>query len=105
MESWLLLATKNPKTEFYVKDLMRYQTILLKLGGMCYINFENYLLKRFEFISFILNWFIFLFGCFIHCVALLYLWEMIQSSVLDVITNAITMVIINIFAFFTLLYY
>ncbi|XP_055304002.1 putative odorant receptor 85e [Sitodiplosis mosellana] len=85
---------------------MRYRTILLKLAGMCYINFERYLPKQLEFISVYLNWSLFGFFSFVHLhLAILFLLEMIRSSALEVITNAITMVIINVFAFFTLLYY
>lgn len=109
MKLRLSLAIKDPKTwnpKFYVKDLMRYQTFLLKMGGMCYINFEKYLPKRLEFISALLNWTIFGFFSFVHLhLALLFFLEMIRSNALEVITNSITMIIINLFAFFTLLYY
>lgn len=100
---------RDPKVwnpNFYIKDLMRYQTLLLKAAGMCYINFEENLPKKLEFMSVILNWAIFVFFSFVHLhLALLFFLEMIKSSALEVITNAITMVIINLFAFFTLLYY
>lgn len=100
---------KDPKTwnpKFYVNDFLRYQTILLKAVGMCNINCENYLPNRFVFLSIILNWIIFNFFSFVLLhLALLFVIEMIQSNALEVITNAITMVIINLFAFFTLLYY
>lgn len=103
------LAIKDPKTwnpEFHVNDLMRYQTILLKMAGMCNINFDRYLPRPLEFVSALLNWITFGFFSFVHLhLAVLFFLEMIGSSALEVITNAITMVIINIFAFFTLLYY
>lgn len=104
-----LLAFKDPSKwnpNFYVKDLMWYQTVLLKTVGMCYINFENYLPEKFAFSSVILNWAIFGFFSFVHLhLAVLFFFEMISASALAVITNAITMIIINVFAFFTLLYY
>lgn len=85
---------------------MRYQTILLKFAGMCYTHFERYLPKKLEGFSVVLNWTIFGFFSFVHIhLAVLFFLEMIRSSTLEVITNAITMVIINVFAFFTLLYY
>lgn len=103
------LAIKDPKIwnpEFHVKDLMWYQTILLKSAGMCYVNFEKILPTKLAFMSVILNWLIFAFFSFIHLhLAVLFFLEMIQSSTMEVITNAITMVIINTFAFITLLYY
>lgn len=105
----LSLIIKDPKIwnpEFHVKDLMWYQTILLKTAGMCYINFERFLPPKLAFVSIILNWSIFGFFSFVHLhLACLFFLEMIQSSALEVITNAITMVIINTFAFFTLLYF
>ena len=103
------LAIKDPKTwnpEFHRKNLMRNQTMLLKMAGMCYINFERYLPKRCEFISAYLNWAIFGFFSFVHLhLAILFFLEIVRSNALEVITNGITMVIINVFAFFTLLYY
>lgn len=109
MISRLSLVVKDPKSwnpEFNVADLMRYQTVLLKTVGMCYIHFENYLPAKLKCVSPVLNWMIFGFFSFVHLhLALLFFLEMIESSALEVITNAITMVIINVFAFFTLLYY
>lgn len=85
---------------------MWYQTILLKTAGMCYINFERFLPTKLAFVSVILNWSIFGFFSFVHLhLALLFILEMVRSSALEVITNAITMTIINTFAFFTLLYF
>lgn len=104
-----LLAFRDPSIwnpDFYVKDLMWYQTVLLKIVGMCYINFENYLPKKFAFCSVLLNWAIFGFFSFVHLhLAVLFFLEMISADVLVIVTNAITMIIINVFAFFTLLYY
>lgn len=109
MKIRLLLTVKDPKIwnrDFYAKDFMRYQTILLKIIGMLYIHFEDFLPKQFEFASPVFNWAIFGFFSFVHLhVAMLFFLEMIRSSALDVISNAITMIIINSFAFFTLLYY
>lgn len=103
------LAIKDPKIwnpEFHVDNLMWYQTILLKSVGMCYINFERHLPPKMAFLSIILNWAIFGFFSFVHLhLTVLFFFEMVQSSALLVITNAITMVIINTFAFFTLLYF
>lgn len=103
------LVIKDPKTwnpEFHRKDLMRNQTMLLKMAGMCSINFERFLPKKWQFISTYLNWAIFGFASFVHLhLAILFLLEIIRSDALEVITNGITMVIINVFAFFTLLYY
>lgn len=95
----------NPK--FHVDDLMKYQTFLLKLAGMCYVNFERFLPKRLEFVSPILNNSIFGFYSFVHIhLALLFLRDIfLSSSSFEMITNAITMFIINTFAFITLLYY
>lgn len=103
------LAIKDPKIwnpEFHVDDLMSYQTILLKAVGMCYTNFERYLPAKMAFLSIILNWSIFGFISFVFLhLAVLFFLEMIRSSSLEVITNSITMIIINVFAFFTLLYF
>lgn len=102
-------AFKDPKvwsSNFHVNDLMRFQTFLLKMSGMCDINFNEILPKRLKYLSSILNGAIFVFFSFVHLhIAALFLLEMIQTSNLHVITNAITMFIINIFAFITLLYY
>lgn len=94
----------NPN--FHVNDLMQLQTVLLKISGMCDINFNQFLPNRLAFFSPALNGFTFVFFSFILLhIATLFFLEMIQSSALPVITNAITMFIINIFAFITLLYY
>lgn len=104
-----LLAFKDPSKwnpGFHVKDFMWYQTVLLKTVGMCYINFERYLPKNLANYSATMNWAVFGFFTFVHLhLAVLFFLEMISADVLAVVTNAITMIIINVFAFFTLLYY
>lgn len=91
---------------FFESSLMRYQTFLLKTVGMCDIDFGRFLPSQLKFISHVLNFLIFAFFSFIHIhLALLFVQDMINSDQLHRITNAITMIIINSFAFFTLLYY
>lgn len=105
----LPLVFNDPKTwnpDYHVDDFMWYQTVLLKCTGMCYINFEDYLPLRLAFVSNILNWLIFGIISFVHLhVAILFIFEMMHTNELAVITNAIAMVIINSFAFYTLVYF
>lgn len=108
MKFRLSYVIKDPKwnPDFHVENLMKIQTILLKMVGMCYIEFENILPEKIVFLSNALNWALFAFFSFVHLhLAALFFWEMIHGSTIPVITNAITMVIINTFSFFTLLYY
>lgn len=86
---------------------MFYPTILLKLVGMCYIDFEYYLPSQLHFISIALNWFLYIFFslCHVHLAYFFFLESIQGNNDLARVSQVLTMVVINTFAFFTLLFY
>lgn len=58
MLSFLVSVIRNPKEwdpNFRVNDLMRFQKMLFKIGGMYHIPFENYLPRWLHPLSVALN--------------------------------------------------
>lgn len=105
--AWIFKDPVTWNTNFAVDDLMKSPTFLLKCCGMCHIDFAPYLPASLAFISFAINIGLFLFFSLIHLhLAVLFVMEVMEEDApLDHVTNGITMVIINLFAIFTLLHY
>lgn len=105
----IFIEPKKLNPNFKVKDWMEIPTLLLRLNGMCHVNFSQWLPLSLNFLSPLINFIIFFFITFgfIHVIVLfsyqIYFHE--SDKVDDVITNAISQIIIYSFALFVLLYF
>lgn len=95
--------------KFFVKDFLQFQTTLMKTVGMCHIDFRSILPEYLGFVSLPLNLLWFAFWGFLNFhLAILFIidfLEIIGTGALALITNDISMIVINIFSFYTVAYF